>query len=163
MWPSIPAALSGLLALMTACGGGTGDPKGGAPRINRPFPVEVAPVATRDLDYAIEAVGRYDYTAFYQREIEFRRQWDYPPFTHLVLIVIRSAHQQRAAELLSANHYSRESRRLSEAYAHMVAVIQQTLKEKDDAYTALRQKIQHVSLNADPKFHEVYVEEMLYP
>ena len=50
------------------------------------------------------------------------------------------AHQQRAAELLSANHYSRESRRLSEAYAHMVAVIQQTLKDKDDAFTALASK-----------------------
>lgn len=50
------------------------------------------------------------------------------------------AHQQRAAELLSAGHYSRESRRLSEAYAHMVSVIQQTLKEKDDAYTALASK-----------------------
>ncbi len=50
------------------------------------------------------------------------------------------AHQRRAAELLGVDHYSRESRRLSEAYAHMVAVIQRTLEEKDDAFTALASK-----------------------
>ena len=48
---SLPAVLS-----LGACGG-AGDAKDGAPRGARAFPVEVAPVATRDLDYAIEAVG----------------------------------------------------------------------------------------------------------
>jgi len=44
------------LGLLPACGGSTGDAKGGMSRV-RAFPVEVAPVATRDLEYAIEAVG----------------------------------------------------------------------------------------------------------
>jgi multidrug efflux system membrane fusion protein len=49
--------LIAVVPALAACGGGAGDAKGGAVRGARAFPVEVAPVATRDLDYAIEAVG----------------------------------------------------------------------------------------------------------
>ncbi len=45
---------------------------------------------------SIQHARHHDFEGFWEQEIEFRRQWDYPPFTHLVLIVIRSAHQQRA-------------------------------------------------------------------
>ena len=45
---------------------------------------------------SIQFARHHDFDGFWEQEIEFRRQWDYPPFTHLVLIVIRSAHQQRA-------------------------------------------------------------------
>ena len=34
------------------------------------------------------------------------------------------------------------------------------LHEAGGAYDGLRRKVQHVSLNEDPHFHEVYVEEM---
>ncbi|MBI5820378.1 MAG: HAMP domain-containing histidine kinase [Verrucomicrobia bacterium] len=50
------------------------------------------------------------------------------------------AHRQRAETLAAAKHYSRESRELSSAYSQMVGVIQQTLKEKDDAFAALESK-----------------------
>ncbi len=50
------------------------------------------------------------------------------------------AHRQRAETLAAAKHYSRESHELSTAYAQMVGVIQQTLKEKDDAFAALESK-----------------------
>ncbi len=46
-------------------------------------------------------------------------------------------HRQRAETLATAKHYSREARELSSAYSQMVGVIQQTLKEKDDAFAAL--------------------------
>ncbi|MBI5684339.1 MAG: HAMP domain-containing histidine kinase [Verrucomicrobia bacterium] len=49
-------------------------------------------------------------------------------------------HRQRAETLAAAKHYSRESRELSAAYAQMVGVIQQTLKEKDNAFAALESK-----------------------
>jgi signal transduction histidine kinase len=49
-------------------------------------------------------------------------------------------HRQRAEALAAARHYSRESRELSAAYARMVAVIQQTLREKDDAFAELESK-----------------------
>ncbi|MCE9609078.1 MAG: primosomal protein N' [Chthoniobacter sp.] len=45
---------------------------------------------------SIQFARHHDFDGFWEQEIEFRRQWDYPPFTHMVLIVIRSAHQQRA-------------------------------------------------------------------
>ena len=45
---------------------------------------------------SIQFARHHDFDGFWEQEIEFRRQWDYPPFTHLVLIVIRSAHEQRA-------------------------------------------------------------------
>lgn len=51
-----------------------------------------------------------------------------------------SIHRTRAEEMAASKHYSRESRELSAAYAQMVAVIQQTLKEKDDAFAALESK-----------------------
>jgi primosomal protein N' (replication factor Y) len=37
--------------------------------------------------YAIKAASKHDYQAFYAREIEYRRQFDYPPFTRLVRLV----------------------------------------------------------------------------
>jgi len=45
---------------------------------------------------SIQHARHHDFDGFWEQEIEFRRQWDYPPFSHLVLIVIRSTHQQRA-------------------------------------------------------------------
>jgi len=38
-----------------------------------------------------------------------------------------------------------------------------SLDAQDGSYPELRQRIQHVSLNEDPQFHEVYAEEMQFP
>jgi len=45
---------------------------------------------------AIQFARHHDFEGFWQQEIEFREKWDYPPFTHMVLITIRSPHQARA-------------------------------------------------------------------
>ena len=45
---------------------------------------------------SIQFARHHDFDGFWEQEIEFREKWEYPPFTHMVLIVIRSAHQQRA-------------------------------------------------------------------
>jgi primosomal protein N' (replication factor Y) len=45
---------------------------------------------------SIQFARHHDFEGFWEQEIEFRRQWDYPPFTHLVLIHIRSPHETRA-------------------------------------------------------------------
>jgi primosomal protein N' (replication factor Y) len=45
---------------------------------------------------SIQFARHHDFEGFWEQEMEFRRQWSYPPFTHLVLIGIRSAHQARA-------------------------------------------------------------------
>ena len=59
---------------------------------------------------SIQYARHHDFDGFWEQEIEFRRQWDYPPFTHLVLIVVRSAHQARAEFSAETLH-----RRLKEA------------------------------------------------
>ena len=45
---------------------------------------------------SIQFARHHDFEGFWEQEIEFRRQWNYPPFTHLVLLAVRSAHQARA-------------------------------------------------------------------
>ncbi|MCX8512116.1 MAG: primosomal protein N' [Chthoniobacteraceae bacterium] len=44
---------------------------------------------------AIQFSRHHDFEGFWEQEIDFRRQWNYPPFTHLVLLSIRSPHQGR--------------------------------------------------------------------
>lgn len=46
---------------------------------------------------SIQFARHHDFEGFWEQEIEFRRQWLYPPFTHLVLILVRSPHQSRAS------------------------------------------------------------------
>jgi primosomal protein N' (replication factor Y) len=58
---------------------------------------------------SIQFARHHDFEGFWEQENEFRKQWNYPPFTHLVLIQVRGAHQARAQ--LSAETLAR---RLSE-------------------------------------------------
>jgi primosomal protein N' (replication factor Y) len=44
---------------------------------------------------SIQFARHHDFEGFWDQEIEFRREWDYPPFTHMVLVAVRSAHQAR--------------------------------------------------------------------
>ena len=45
---------------------------------------------------SIQFARHHDFEGFWDQEIEFRRQWDYPPFSHMALILVRGAHQERA-------------------------------------------------------------------
>jgi len=45
---------------------------------------------------AIQFARHHDFDGYWTQEIEFRQQWDYPPFTHMMLIHLRGPHQQRA-------------------------------------------------------------------
>jgi primosomal protein N' (replication factor Y) len=59
---------------------------------------------------SIQHARQHDFDGFWEQEIEFRRQWGYPPFTHLVLILVRSQHRDRAEFSAQTLH-----RRLAEA------------------------------------------------
>ncbi|MCA9859482.1 MAG: primosomal protein N' [Thermomicrobiales bacterium] len=48
--------------------------------------------------YAIQAAARHDYAAFYEREIEFRAQQGYPPFSRLIRLAIRDKSEERCRE-----------------------------------------------------------------
>ena len=43
--------------------------------------------------YAVQAASRHDYTAFFERELAYRRRLDYPPFRRLV--ALRYSHEDR--------------------------------------------------------------------
>ena len=45
---------------------------------------------------AIQFARHHDFDGFWEEEIEHRRQFDYPPFTHMVILGLRSQHQARA-------------------------------------------------------------------
>ena len=51
--------------------------------------------------YVIQAASRHDYAAFYQQELEYRRQLHYPPFSQLVRLEFRHRDPERAE---SASH-----------------------------------------------------------
>jgi primosomal protein N' (replication factor Y) len=59
---------------------------------------------------SIQHARQHDFDGYWEQEIEFRRQWDYPPFTHLVLILVRSQHRDHAEFSAQTLH-----RRLKEA------------------------------------------------
>jgi primosomal protein N' (replication factor Y) (superfamily II helicase) len=46
---------------------------------------------------SIQFARHHDFEGFWQQEIEFREKWDYPPFTHVVLVTVRSPHQVKAS------------------------------------------------------------------
>ena len=45
---------------------------------------------------AIQFARHYDFPGFWEQECEFRKTCDHPPFTHLILITVRSPHKERA-------------------------------------------------------------------
>src|SRR5436189_1748067 len=45
---------------------------------------------------SIQFARHHDFTGYFQQELEFRERCDFPPFKHVVLITVRSAHQARA-------------------------------------------------------------------
>jgi primosomal protein N' (replication factor Y) len=47
-------------------------------------------------NYAIHAAAGHDFGAFYQREIAFRRELGYPPFSRLIRLIIRAETFDRA-------------------------------------------------------------------
>jgi primosomal protein N' (replication factor Y) len=48
--------------------------------------------------YAIQAAARHDYQAFYDREIEFRAQQRYPPFSRLIRLMIRDRSDEKCRD-----------------------------------------------------------------
>jgi primosomal protein N' (replication factor Y) len=49
--------------------------------------------------YAVRLAGMQDYQSFYQRELEFRRQLRYPPFSAMANLLVRSEKQEAAMRM----------------------------------------------------------------
>jgi primosomal protein N' (replication factor Y) len=52
-------------------------------------------------DYSIRMASRHDYLGFYRQEIRQRRKLGYPPFSHLVLVMVSSVKEERARSAAS--------------------------------------------------------------
>jgi primosomal protein N' (replication factor Y) len=46
---------------------------------------------------SIQFARHHDFTGYFDQELEFRERCDFPPFTHAVLVTIRSAHEGAAS------------------------------------------------------------------
>ena len=44
----------------------------------------------------IAALARLDYNKFYQDEIQYRRQFSFPPFTHLTRLLYKNSDEQKS-------------------------------------------------------------------
>ena len=45
---------------------------------------------------SIQFARHHDFVGYFEQELEFRERCDFPPFTHAVLLTVRSAHEARA-------------------------------------------------------------------
>jgi primosomal protein N' (replication factor Y) len=45
---------------------------------------------------SIQFARHHDWSGFWEQEIDFRERWNYPPFTHMTLITVRSPHEVKA-------------------------------------------------------------------
>jgi len=48
--------------------------------------------------YALQAAGQHDFNTFYRKEIEYRRQMNYPPFASLINLLIRGKNESKAED-----------------------------------------------------------------
>jgi len=48
--------------------------------------------------YAIEYASHHDYEGFYRKEIDIRRQFDYPPFSHIIRVLITGEKERELAQ-----------------------------------------------------------------
>ena len=53
---------------------------------------------------SIQFARHHDFTGFYEQEIEWREKMVQPPFTHFVLITVRSPHEERAKLSIETLH-----------------------------------------------------------
>ncbi|PID58091.1 primosomal protein N' [candidate division KSB3 bacterium] len=87
--------------------------------------------------YAILAAQHHDYFAFYNREIVFRRQLNYPPFSRLINILLQSRDDEFTHE--TAVTLARQMRQHEQACQHRIAI----LGPSPAALTRLRSKFRY--------------------
>ncbi len=67
-----------------------------AGRAGRGEPGKVLIQSSNPNHYAIKSASEHDFKLFYKEEIEFRKSADYPPFTRLARIIVKSKESQKA-------------------------------------------------------------------
>ena len=82
-----------------------------------PYPGKVFIQTYNPDHYIFEYVRRHDYLGFYRQELQFRREFEYPPFTRLVHILIQgnpeTGVRDKAQEIGNLLSLEREKRNLT--------------------------------------------------
>ena len=86
-----------------------------------PYPGKVFIQTYNPDHYIFEYVRRHDYLGFYHQELKFRREFEYPPFTRLVHILIQGNSEtgvrEKALEIGNLLSQEREKRNLASSLA----------------------------------------------
>ncbi|MGD0814265.1 MAG: primosomal protein N' [Verrucomicrobiota bacterium] len=67
---------------------------------------------------AIQYARRHDFAGFYEQEIEFRRQLNYPPVSRIALLLIKGRNEEKVS--FSAMHVKHEIEKWSEEFPDMI-------------------------------------------
>ncbi|MFN3409907.1 MAG: primosomal protein N', partial [Limisphaerales bacterium] len=67
---------------------------------------------------AIQYARRHDFAGFYEQEIEFRRQLNYPPFARIALLTLKGRNEQKVQ--FAAEHLKRELEKLTADLKHVM-------------------------------------------
>jgi primosomal protein N' (replication factor Y) (superfamily II helicase) len=67
---------------------------------------------------AIQYARRHDYGGFYEQEIDFRRQLDYPPVSRIALLLFKGRNEDKVK--FSATHVGHEVKKWQEAFPDMI-------------------------------------------
>ncbi len=73
--------------------------------------------------YALQAVKNNDYLGMYRQEITFRRQLEYPPFGHLIRILIQGSEHESETYAREVYRYLREQLPTTEVYGAVPAPV----------------------------------------
>ena len=65
---------------------------------------EVIIQSTHQEHYALDFAKKHDFNSFYDKEVEFRRQMGYPPFSTLCNIIVRGKNEQKVKEAVLDIH-----------------------------------------------------------
>jgi primosomal protein N' (replication factor Y) len=67
---------------------------------------------------AIQYARRHDFAGFYEQEIEFRRQLNYPPVSRIALLLIKGRNEEKTQ--FSASHLKREIEKWAKEFPDMI-------------------------------------------
>ena len=67
---------------------------------------------------AIQYARRHDFNGFYEQEMEFRRQLNYPPLSRIALLLLRGRNEEKVK--FSADYVKREIEKWSGAFPDMI-------------------------------------------
>ena len=73
--------------------------------------------------YAIQAAAKHDYEGFYQQEIKYRQELNYPPFSRLIGLIICAKSEEKAAKLSEEIGHFLKGRLASQVFGPAPAAI----------------------------------------